>query len=70
MTRDEAKSKLNCKTFKELAAILKCTGEAISQWDPECIPKLREYQVIEKELLMQKHLHLQTLNGMHAESNA
>lgn len=50
MTRDEAKKLLNCSKFKDLAAMLEITAEAISQWNPEEIPKLREFQVREKAL--------------------
>ncbi|WP_215900679.1 Cro/Cl family transcriptional regulator [Acinetobacter sp. TUM15064] len=68
MTLDEAKKKLNCKKSKDLAALLEISPEAVSQWNPECIPKRREYEVLEKELLLGL-VHKQTVNQNFAESN-
>ena len=68
MTLDEAKQKLNCKKSKDLAAFLEISPEAVSQWNPECIPKRREYEVLEKELLFGL-VHKQTVNQNFAESN-
>lgn len=70
MTRDEAKNKLGCKKLKELAVMLDITGEAISQWDPNCIPKLREYQVNDLYAKLQSQSSTQqTVNQAVAESN-
>lgn len=68
MTLDEAKKKLNCKKSKDIAALLEISPEAVSQWNPKCIPKRREYEVLEKALLL-GCAHKQTLNQSFAESN-
>ncbi|MDH1712833.1 MAG: ribonuclease D [Acinetobacter sp.] len=68
MTLDEAKQKLNCKKSKDLAAFLEISPEAVSQWNPKCIPKRREYEVLEKALLL-GFAHKQTVNQNFAESN-
>lgn len=68
MTLDEAKKKLNCKKSKDLAALLEISPEAVSQWNPECIPKLREYEVLEKALLL-GCVHNETVNQNFSEIN-
>lgn len=68
MTLDEAKKKLNCKKSKDIAALLEISPEAVSQWNPKCIPKRREYEVLEKALLL-GCVHKQTVNQSFAESN-
>ncbi|MCL6246501.1 Cro/CI family transcriptional regulator [Acinetobacter sp. ANC 4945] len=52
MTLDDAKKKLKCSKSKQLAALLDISPEAVSQWNPACIPKRREYEVLEKALLL------------------
>lgn len=44
MTKSEALALLNC-TVTQLADKLGITHNAISQWDEEKIPPLREYQI-------------------------
>lgn len=68
MTLDEAKNKLGCKTSKELAAMLFISPEAVSQWNHKCIPKRREYEVLEKALLL-SYVHVQTVSQNLVESN-
>lgn len=68
MTLDEAKKKLNCKKSKDLAALLEISPEAVSQWNPECIPKRREYEVQEKALLL-GCAHKETVNQNFSEIN-
>ena len=68
MTRDEAKAKLNCKSSKELAEILNISPEAVSQWDPLCIPKRREYEVLEKALQL-GCCHVQTVSDVSKQTN-
>lgn len=46
MTKLEAMSLLNCNV-KGLAAILKISESAVSQWDDEAIPLSREYQILD-----------------------
>lgn len=46
MTKQEAYDLLGCNRI-ELAALLKIEPPAISQWDDDSIPQLREYQVKE-----------------------
>lgn len=47
MTKQEAMQLAGVETQKELAELLNIEPPSISQWDPDKIPLLREYQVRE-----------------------
>lgn len=47
MTKQEAMQLAGVETQKELADLLNIEPPSISQWDPDKIPLLREYQVRE-----------------------
>ena len=51
MTKQEAYDLLSCNRI-ELAALLKIEPPAISQWDDNSIPPLREYQI--KEIAIER----------------
>ncbi|AXY57289.1 hypothetical protein CDG60_12355 [Acinetobacter chinensis] len=67
MTRNEAIELLNC-SLAELATLLGISTAAIAQWNPESIPKLREYEIRDIHKLLTE-AHDQNVSHEQAESN-
>ncbi|MBJ9954962.1 hypothetical protein I5735_18295 [Acinetobacter baumannii] len=58
MTLDDAKKKLNCRFNYELADLLGISNAAISGWNEQKIPELREYQIHKKAIELQQAQHM------------